>query len=220
MSRRDLRHLLKYYFGTSYPYRKYFKKHKAIFIHIPKTAGTSILSALAGGRKFHRDHTPWYVYNSINRWRYAHYFKFAFVRNPYDRAVSTYEYLANGGNGMDDLAYKTYFEAHGIDFETFVLEYLDCDKLQEHMLLRPQFIYLYDMHGKLQVDYVGRFETLERDYAVVAEKIGLPRSLPRKNTSDRRGSYRAYYKNPEVAARISELYGRDFDLLGYDRALV
>ena len=215
----ELRYFFKYHFGTSYPYRKYFKKHKVIFIHIPKTAGTSILSVLAGKGKIRRDHTPWNVYSSINRWRFARYFKFTFVRNPYDRAVSTYEYLAKGGNGMDDMVFKTYFEEHGIDFDRFVLEYLDCDKLLQHELFRPQYVYIYDFHENLKVDYVGRFETIEKDYAALSEKIGLAQELPKKNMSNRSRSYREYYKNPKVAARILELYGKDFDLLGYDKAV-
>ena len=219
MALRDLRYFFKYHFGTSYPYRKYFKKHKVIFIHIPKTAGTSILSALAENKKIRRDHAPWFIYNNFNRWRYERYFTFTFVRNPFDRLVSTYNYLSSGGNGMDDMVFKAYFEAHGIDFDRFVLEYLDCDKLLQHELFRPQYVYIYDFKDNLKVDYVGRFETLDDDYKVLSEKIGLPPQLPKKNISKKKRPYQEYYQNPEVVQRVLALYGRDFDLLGYKREL-
>lgn len=217
MALKDLRYFFKYHFGTSYPYRRYFNKHKVLFIHIPKTAGTSILSVLSGGKRIRRDHAPWYIYNNFNRWKFARYFKFTFVRNPYDRLVSTYEYLARGGNGMDDLRFKRYFDENGIDFERFVLEYLDCDKLMQHELFMPQYLYIYDFQGNVKVDFVGRFESIEQDYEVLAGKIGVAAPLPKKNMSEKRKSYVSYYTNPAVVKRVQELYGRDFDLLDYSR---
>jgi hypothetical protein len=215
----NIRYFLKHPFGTSYPYRRYFNKNKVIFIHIPKAAGTSILSALAKNKKIRRDHAPWYVYNNYNRWKFEHYFKFAFVRNPYDRAVSTYEYLANGGNKTDDMFFKEYFEKHGIDFEKFVLEYLDCNRLQEHILFKPQYLFIYDFQGNLKVDFVGRFESIDEDFEKLAEKIPLLQQLPKLNISKKRASYKTYYKNPVVVKKIQELYGKDFELLGYSKEI-
>jgi len=219
MGIKDLRHFFKYHFGTSYPYRRYFNKHKVIFIHIPKTAGTSVLHTLAGGGKIHRDHIPWKIYNSVNRWKYERYFKFAFVRNPFDRAVSTYEYLAAGGNRMDDMAYKERFEKESVDFEKFVLEFLDCEALMEKALFKPQYLYIFDGKDRLQIDFLGRFESIGDDYKKLAEKIGLPATLPKKNVSGRSRSYKEYYRDPAVAEKIVSLYRKDFELLGYDKVL-
>ena len=88
------------------------------------------------------------------------------------------------------------------------------------MLLRPQFLYIYDLNGNVKVDYVGRFETIDKDYAVLSKKIGLQQALPKTNVSKRKKSFMEYYTNPKVVAKIQELYGKDFDLLGYDKAIV
>ena len=72
-----------------------------IFIHIPKVAGTSILSML--GKKYTgRDHLPWYVYYTANPVYFQNAFKFSFVRNPWDRTFSAYRYLLAGGNQRGD----------------------------------------------------------------------------------------------------------------------
>ncbi|WP_417698442.1 sulfotransferase family 2 domain-containing protein, partial [Psychromonas sp.] len=77
---------------NGFPYRKYTRKYKCIFIHIPKTAGTSILMTLIGKDSL-KDHSNYYDFKRINSVKFKKYYKFCFVRNPYDRAVSLYEYL-------------------------------------------------------------------------------------------------------------------------------
>lgn len=211
----------KYYFGTSFPFRRYFKKHKVIFIHIPKTAGTSILSILSNNKKYHRDHLTWDFYSRVNRWRFNKYYKFTFVRNPYDKMVSTYEYLANGGNQMDDIEFQEYFKENSIDFEKFVLEFLSWEKLQEHILFKPQYLFIYDFHGNCKVDFIGHYESIEQDFSELAKKLNLTEDkLPKKNVSKRKKSYLSYYSNPCVVRKIQELYAKDFQLLGYDASIL
>ena len=116
-------------------------------MHIPKTAGTSILTCLMG-KKVNRDHGTYYDFKRIDSDRFNLYFKFCFVRNPYDRAVSAYEYLKNGGNQSSDLYYKKLIENKYPSFEKFVLEYLDNDKVHEMLLFRPQYLFIYDDKGE------------------------------------------------------------------------
>ena len=64
-------------------------KHKFIFIHINKCGGTSIDKVFSG--KF-RGHKKAFDYKKLNPKEFENYFKFTFVRNPWDRVVSFYHY--------------------------------------------------------------------------------------------------------------------------------
>ncbi len=64
--------------------RDYFDESKCIFVHIPKSAGTSVKNALFPNTKGpgHRMAMDYYLENPK---KYEEYFVFAFVRNPFDR---------------------------------------------------------------------------------------------------------------------------------------
>src|SRR5258707_7699115 len=75
-------------------YSYFADEFRCIFIHIPKTAGTSLSQALFGR---HSRHIPYIEYEKGNPRKFRQYFKFTFVRNPWDRLVSTYFFLKQGG---------------------------------------------------------------------------------------------------------------------------
>lgn len=72
------------------PFVEANRRHRAIFIHIPKTAGTSIERALCNGK---RKHAPLSRYAAYDAARTAACCKFACVRNPRDRFLSAYSHL-------------------------------------------------------------------------------------------------------------------------------
>lgn len=195
-----------------FPYRAYMKKKKCIFIHIPKCAGTSVRKAL-GASSATRDHIDAKIYLKANPTRFGRYYKFTFVRNPWDRLVSVYEYWKGGGNGTTDLYYQKLVRKLG-SFENFVLCFLDEDVLYANLLLRPQYLFIYDYKNELMVDYVGRFETLQSSYAVVADSLRIDRQLDVANKSNRM-AFKDYYRSVEVKSRVASLYKKDLTLLGY-----
>ena len=86
-----------------------------LFIHIPKTAGTSICKAFG---VFTRGHASIKKFPANIR---HHYFKFCFVRNPYDRLVSSYFYLkANGSNHIDKADNERFLISHDT-FKDFII---------------------------------------------------------------------------------------------------
>src|SRR5690606_33346091 len=107
------------YREMQFPYKTYMNKHKCIFIHIPKTAGSSIITALNGSVS-KRQHLPWYIFQKSNPKKYEKYYKFAFVRHPVDRAVSAYNYLSKGGNEKNDIIIKQKLDKYK-DFNDFVI---------------------------------------------------------------------------------------------------
>lgn len=77
-----------------------FDKYKCIFIHVPKTAGVSVAKSLLGKPTVH-----WSALNCrliFGKEDFNNYFKFSFVRNPFTRLISAYEFLRNGGYGPSD----------------------------------------------------------------------------------------------------------------------
>ncbi len=74
--------------------------------------------------------------------------------------------------------------------------------------------YLTDSGGCVLVDFVGRYEALERDYHHVCRTVGIePRELPRLKQSPRRPFPERY--TPALAARVVGLLQADFELFGY-----
>lgn len=201
------------YWKNKFPYRSYTHKHNAIFIHIPKTAGTSILKNLMGD-KIRRDHLTYRTFQQAQSYLFDSYYKFCFVRNPFDRLVSAYEYLKKGGNQNSDLYFKNLIDEKYPTFDSFVLNYLDHDKIHSQLLLKPQYVFIFNEKDECMVDFIGRFENINNDFDVISKKLNIVTELKKTNSSDR-VSYVAYYQNSDVKNKVVKLYRKDFELLGY-----
>jgi len=196
-------------------------QHRCLFIHIPKTAGKSVLAGF-GLPEFGRaydgglthledpyDHKRLAEYAGAD-W-YRDFFKFAFVRNPWDRAVSAFFYLSAGGANAQD---KAFFDDHlaicGGSFAAF-LEVLPA--LIAHKHFRPQSYWAKPAEGAAGLDFTGRYERFDEDYGQIARRLGLPPAPARVNASRRR-DYRRYY---DAAGKklIKTLYAEDIETFGY-----
>ncbi|WP_258102289.1 sulfotransferase family protein [Marinoscillum pacificum] len=223
--------------------------HKCIFVHIPKTAGQSVenffLSDLGldwkarlplhlgsnseksiGPPKLaHLTALEYVQHHYVSKSLFDNYFKFAFVRNPYDRTYSFY---------------KCMYYNRIMSFNTFVEEKLQ-NKLweEEFWFLRPQVDFIFDSDLKKIVDFVGKYETLNQDFETVLSSLNLVKNnLPHKNkTSDKISLGRLIYLikkdfsflklplsinvnskyeyTPKVKAIINRLYEKDFEAFDY-----
>ena len=203
--------------------------HQFIFVHIPKTAGSSITEVLTPvsqcGSKFwltrwllragvrsnlvaplkyrtYRPHTTarklqWY----LPRRQFQQYYKFAFVRNPWDWLVSYYHFV------MQQPSHRRYRHLKSLgSFERF-LEY-ECS---QKTFLQKNFV--TDSQGRLLVDFVGRFENLMEDFAFVCNKVNITGSLRKRNRSQHR-DYRSYYSDRAIEL-VAQGYAEDIELFGY-----
>lgn len=134
------------------------------------------------------------------------YFKFAFVRNPWDKAVSQYAYMKK----RPDL--RTFL---GMEEDDSFKRYLELTKLRKHVQWEAQWMFLFDDDGKQLVDYIGRFEHLAEDAAKVFDILGIQAEVPHLNVSGR-SAMETYYDS-ESAAMVAEMYRADIDLFGYGR---
>jgi len=188
-------------------------KNKFIFIHIPKCAGNSIKPCL-GIPRFPGDHSKIkdakYV-DSIEGdiARKPKYFKFTFVRNPWDRFLSAYSYLKAGGFGnKQDLSLKQKIESYN-SFEQFVFE----APFFEYMHFQPMFDYI-EIDGKNQMDFVGKTENLQEDFDTVCDKIGVARQRLSRENSSKHQHYTECYDD-ETRNFIAHKYAKDIECFGY-----
>lgn len=192
---------------------KPFIDTKSIYVHIPKCAGMSINTSLynspAGGHRGLSTYLYLFDYED-----FSNYFKFTFVRNPWDRLVSSYTFLNNGGlNSADNNWFQSNLGKYN-DFNQFVQEWLNKANIQSYHHFKPQIDYIYDAHQKVSLDFIGRFENLESDFNKVASKLNIQAKLAKVNSSPR-GSYRRFY-NDKTAAIVYEVYKEDIEMLGYE----
>ncbi|MGB3294909.1 MAG: sulfotransferase family protein [Phormidesmis sp.] len=139
---------------------------------------------------------------------YRDYFKFAFVRNPWDRLVSCW---------LDKAIKHNMYEFEGQkrekmrQFENFVdyVAGLDIENCDRHLQLQSRLI---DLN---HIDYIGHLETFEADLSRVCDIIGIEgNAIARKNASTERRPYQDYYTEA-IQAKVRQIYQTDIQLFGY-----
>ena len=130
------------------------------------------------------------------------FFKFAFVRNPFDRFVSYCAFMTRT---------KGQFEK---DPQAVMRRFVESPPNQ-HILFQPQHSFISGADGKLLADSFGRVEQMQESYDSICERIGIPTTALEKVNSSKRSDYRQYYDQPLIDA-VAKLYARDVELFGYD----
>jgi len=191
-------------------------RKKFIFVHTYKTGGTSIRSAL----RAYRDH-PGLIKIALSKLNiidlqthasakqikkkypreWSEYFTFAFVRNPWSWQVSLYFFTLRAEYNHHHDAVKSLGSFH---------DYIHW-RVNGHKQLLSDFV--FDEDGQRLVDYVGRLETLRRDFQEVCKQIGVDAALPHKNKSEHR-DYREYYDD-ETRELVAQHFAPDINAFGY-----
>ena len=131
------------------------------------------------------------------------YFKFGFVRNPFDRFVSTCFFLNR---------HNQRFVGNEVEF---MRQAINKVRFRQRVLARPQYRLLTDEHDRLMMDYVGRYETLQESFDEICRQTGLtPSILSRKNASQHQ-RYECYY-DASLKELVVGYYRKDFQFFGYD----
>ena len=201
-----------------------------IFVHIYKTGGTSVTQALEAhfgplGRRLHRSGRCWHglafrgafhklaqhctareIRDQLPDDLFAHCFKFAFVRNPWSLQLSLFRYVLRTPDHSQhaDFAALSSFEAY--------VQWLETLPNGPH---RVQCDFVMDEDGKPLLDFIGRFERLEQDFAAVADRFGWQPNLPHLNASGGDPDYRQFY-TPRSRDIVARLHRADIETFGYD----
>lgn len=216
-----------------------------LFLHIPRTGGTSIANILPAGRttdvkisklisdgkRINMDSDSKYSTNKGISFQHAiideyqvsesELFTFTFVRNPWDRVVSIFEHQINNC-GLDFITgddkitkFRTFISLVKWLWEQDLLKY----ELDGH--LRPQTFYTHN-NGKQIVDFYGRYENMSEDLKNLSkmcefnfENVNIP-SINKSN--ERFSEYKNYYSigNGVMKSIVNELYREEIELYGYE----
>jgi hypothetical protein len=174
-------------------------QHKFVFVHIPRTAGSSITEALTRGVldivPIHGTHSPISCLNG-----YCDYRVIAFVRNPWQRALSLYAYHVRRRRRPNPYEF----------FEFLSNPPKAADWIIGQQLMRQQVDYL-DGNRRVRL---GRFEDLEEDFKTICSQLVLGNLELRHRNSAARLSVGEYYNNMTLPL-VGKLFYRDIAELGY-----
>ena len=185
-------------------------RHKFIFVHVNKTGGTSIEKAFDGDadqRDVEYKHASAAFYKRKFPDQFRAYFKFAFVRNPWDWLVSRYHW-SRDHQGLFDYS-----------FEEFLRRLRKRIRLSEQAqwleseALRPQLERLM-IRGAIAVDFIGRFESLQTDFDKICATLQIERRPLQQVFVTKHAHYSEYYGD-ESRRLVEEIYGSDIAAFGY-----
>ena len=195
---------------------------KLVFVHIQKTGGVTVDELLWERVPDLRTIRPRHEIAARGRQKldaWDEYYKFAFVRNPWDRLVSWYSMVTappkipKHGNDL-----WQYVRDNSSTFEGFILNCTDEIEVRKGVyssFTLNQLDYLTDENDNLLVDFVGRVENFDEDLRKVFRRIGISlEAIPHKNRSNHR-HYSTFY-TPETEMIVRERFKRDIEYFGYE----
>ena len=177
------------------------KSHRFVFAHVPKTGGIAMRAALA---PYEDESLRLPAHDTLGDLAASHpetrgYFKFAFVRNPWDRLVSFYTYACA-------VLSRTLPQIQDFDG---MLRALDRDEAwtRDIHAMRAQCDFTAG------ADFIGRFERMDRDFAQACDRAGIETALAHRNASQHR-PYTTYY-NDWSRSFVATRYSKDIAAFGY-----
>ena len=208
---------------------------KVIFIHVPRTGGSSIEKYLDIPRtvpnfccnimntsiyykncRYAMTHVPAQVMRKFFPEHYEKYYKFAFVRNPYERVVSEYFWLMkkdeNQGKQIDPGSVEKFSKWL---FKYYTVAPKDLFGFRDHHCTQKHL--LCDEGGKLMVDDVFRYENYNDGVQKIKTVLNISKAeIPWVNFS-KYGIDKKIMLTDENKEFIYKIHQEDFLTFGYDK---
>jgi len=181
--------------------------NKFLWFRVPKAGTRTIFNMLEKTDLRLDAEQPFLCHYPLNL--YKGYFKFAFIRNPWDRLVSYW---------LDKVVKKNHFSFEKDKllevqrFEKFVdfVANLNVESCEQHLRLQAKLI---DLNN---IDYLGRFENFEKDLLRITQVIGLDSvQIEKHNVSSGRLPYKDYY-DKRLKDKVARIYQKDINIFSYD----
>ena len=167
-----------------------------MFVHIPKTGGTSVYTTLGitePGHKKLLKYTPG---------------SFTVVRNPLDRLVSHFCYIKTKNSHY----YKKHPNFKSLQYANFD-DYIYLCESDYKFYLKPQCEFICDNNDNILVEHILKFENLQNDFNKFWDL-----KLLHINKSDRKKDWRSYY-NSKTFEITCDYYNRDIKLFNYEKKM-
>lgn len=207
-------------------------KYKVIYFPIPKIA-TSTLKYISAKllevenidsldlRGIHDFSFPSVERKKLHK--YQDYYKFGFVRNPWERLFSCYKSKIKADPNYNQDEYEkgisrvlvryNLFRA-GMSFEEFVKTISQIPDRDSDFHFKSQYLFFTNNKGEEVVNFIGRYESLKEDWEKVCAASNLPTiELPHLNKVTSK-HYSEYY-TPETIDIVSARYAEDINKFGY-----
>ncbi len=186
------------------------KSHKLIWFRVAKVGSRTILDILDQAEvQLNAEHTQW-CYYAVND--YPDYFKFAFIRNPWDRLVSCWLNRFRNKPMLNNWRFSRDEWNQFNDFNYFLAYVAKLDlstHFDPHLRLQSSLI---DLNN---IDFLGRFERFEKDLVELMAKLKIENiKIPNLNPSPNRKHYTDYY-NEETMQKVADIYKKDIQLFNY-----
>ena len=214
---------------------------EGLFVHVHKTGGSTIKAVLFHRLKVQNIRNLVVVGKGNTRWRsirrdviaaddFQSCFKFCFVRNPWDRVVSAYEFMLH--------SHRMRSRHFDLSFSEYVMDVLWNDDIdwtayfalqqgerpgriaaaqwmsKTHAMPYGHYNYCMD-----EMDFIGRFENFETEFRQVLSILGHEgRRIPHRNKSlplSGRKPFQSYY-TPELRDAVGRLYADDIAKFNYE----
>ncbi len=204
-------------------------KRKIIFIHIPRTAGQSIEHFLFPGHNFtdKKNKRIMYGWDNKSGWlnhltcneikrdnllpgrTYYEYFKFAFIRNPWERLVSEYVWKFDA----DNIKFRQFcIDISEGNYSNWAGPYRGPKAFMQH--IKPQYEYIFNSKGHSDINFLGRYENLDMDFRQLCERINLAyKKLHRHNKSCHK--HYTYYYDKFTEELVRKIYKEDIEVFNY-----
>jgi hypothetical protein len=201
-------------------------QHRFIFVAVPKTGTHSVRQALRGhmgaedieqvglfvNKRFpyeelaaikHGHLSLRQVRPHLGESAFTEYFKFAFVRNPFDRFVSYCAFMTRENDAFTRSPHEV--------MEHFLFR----KPPEQHIHFQSQHSLLVDDEGTMLADMIGRVEVMQESYDAICARIGIPSQALGQVNSSKRGGYRHYYTKI-LEDGVAQRYRRDLEMFGYE----
>ena len=192
------------------------ESEKRIFIHIPRCAGTSMERVNWNRGDFHQ---TIYFFKNKKGIDIDNYFKWCFVRNPWDRTHSVYNFVRKLNSEVSFEYFikalykeKDKLQVQNITHKEILLPVLNLPVTKIHFF---PMVSLISIDNEIKMDFIGRYENLEQDWKTITEILKQP---PTPLMHINQGRNKPYYKNDytkELIDMVEEIYEKDIKAFNY-----
>jgi chondroitin 4-sulfotransferase 11 len=192
-------------------------ERRVLFVHVHRTGGTSIQKhlkeTLFGAQNLGLQHSSLIEAKRLIGPEFASYFKFAFVRSPWERLISWFFLMRR--HYLDDAPPPELSGPESLpDYLKRCLQIIEGGQRWHYQCPPQQITLLEDDDGSVGVDALGRFESFQQDLETICRRLAITSAIPHLNPTTHQ-NYRSYY-TPESRRRVQFIYERDIQTFGYE----